>query len=292
LGTNLPKKSTDGAHRRGGWEGLLGYKSSAGDFQYDINANISFFDQLWEMNPNEQESTTKNPRTRNTHVGTYNTIGFHCIGFYEDEADILNSPKRAGSSNLAPGDLKYEDVDGNGIIDDNDRIRIGRGAMPHIMYGFNIDLKYKGWFLNALIQGATQKDVMLGLQFKGDQNGMEGALTWKSQTDFWTPENTDSRFARLITNPYNGSNNIQVSDFWLVDASYCRLKSLQVGYDFRKTLLKKVTFLSNAKIILGGTNLFTISKAQKYGIDPEQGRGDWYSYPAQRVYSLTLNIGF
>jgi TonB-linked SusC/RagA family outer membrane protein len=289
LGTSLPKTKTDGARRRAGWEGYLGYKNTSGDFSYDVSGNLSYFEQLWEVNPDEQESTTNNPRTRNTHELAYNTLGYHSLGVFKDEADVLSSPKPSGSSNLAPGDIKYEDVDGNGLIDSNDRIKIGKGAMPHITYGVNVDLSYKAWFLNALIQGSAQRDIMLGMQFTSEQ----WTVTYKCQEDFWTPTNTDARFPRLLAEQsYNGNNNIQTSDFWLISGNYLRLKSLQIGYDFKKSVLHTVPFLSNAKLILGGTNLITFADALKYGLDPELGTGHWYSYGTQRVYTLTFNIGF
>ncbi|MDR3341164.1 MAG: TonB-dependent receptor [Candidatus Symbiothrix sp.] len=291
LGTSLPKTKTDGALRRAGWEGYLGYKNTSGDFSYDISGNLSYFDQLWEMNPDEQESTTKNPRTRDTHELAYNTLGYHSLGFFKDEADVMNSPKPSASSNLAPGDIKYEDVDGNGLIDSNDRIKIGKGSMPHITYGVNIDLGYKAWFLTTLIQGSAQRDIMLNMQFTGNQ--AKAIVTWKCQEDFWTETNTDARFPRLLAEQsYNGNNNIQTSDFWLISGNYLRLKSVQIGYDFKKSFLHKVPFLSNAKLILGGTNLITFADALKYGLDPELGTGSWYSYGTQRVYTLTFNIGF
>ena len=90
----------------------------------------------------------------------------------------------------------------------------------------------------------------------------------------------------------NVNNNYQTSDFWLVDGAYVRLKDFQFGYDFKSIALKKVKWISKTKVGLSGMNLFTISKASKYGLDPENGSTNNYAYPVERILALTVNIGF
>ena len=90
----------------------------------------------------------------------------------------------------------------------------------------------------------------------------------------------------------NGNNNYVTSDYWLVNGRYIRLKSLQFAYDFRTKLLKNVKWLYKCQVVLSGQNLFTISPATKYGFDPENGSTNNYDYPVQRVYAVSVNLGF
>lgn len=287
LGTSLPKMKTDGASRRAGVEALLGYKNHVGDLYYEVSANYTYFDQLWENNPFESEDVLKNPNKRTTHQKGYYTIGFKNLGYYTSEEDVQNSPRRLESVNLRPGDIKYADIDGNGIIDGNDQVRIGKSSMPRVNYGINADLRYKGFFMFMQFMGSGNMDFMLG-------DVLRSGMVYPFQTDYWTESNTSALYPRLLsTSSYNGGNNNVESDFWLVNGRYFRLKSLQIGYDFKTHLLNKVKFISTARIILGGTNLFTISKAMKYYYDPETGGGgNNYQYPFMKTYSLTLNLGF
>lgn len=289
LGIALPRIKSDGAERKQGFEVYMGYKDQIGDFSYGVNVNFTYYNKLWENNPTENEDKLKNPRKRNTHVFPYNREGYKAIGYYTSEEDIANSPRPLNSVNLRPGDIKYQDIDGNGIIDDADKVRIGYSGEPQSTYGINVDLGYKGAFLSALFQGSGKRHF-----YQGDGLQARNDIIYPFQTDYWTPENTNSKYPRLASSPsFNGNNNYLESDFWLIDASYFRLKSLQVGYDFKYKLLKNVNFLSTAKITLSGTNLFTISNAMDYFYDPESGgQGNNYNYPYQRVYSVTLNLGF
>ncbi|MDR1980255.1 MAG: SusC/RagA family TonB-linked outer membrane protein, partial [Tannerellaceae bacterium] len=251
--------------------------------------NITYFDELWEVNPNEGEDVLKNPNKRNTHVTSYNMIGYKSLGYYTSEEDVVNSPRLLGSTNLRPGDIKYADLDGNGYIDSNDQVRLGKGYTPRFTYGINVNLGYKGFFLYALFQGSGKRDFNMG---DGTINGRNGVVH-PYHKDYWTPENTGALLPRLLSSPlYNNDNNYQTSDFWLVDASYFRLKSLQVGYDFKKKLLTRIPFVSTAKIILSGSNLLTFSKTMDFYYDPESGTGSNHVYPLQRTYSLTINLGF
>ena len=289
LGISLPRIKSDGAERKEGFEFNIGYKNNAGDFSYQVSANYSYYNKLWENNPTESENNLNQPRIRNVHQNPYNRVGLKVAGFYTSEEDILNSPRRLNSVNLRPGDLKYVDVDGNGFIDNNDRVRLGYGGDPQSMYGINLDFKYKGIFMNLFFQGSGKKDFYLGDQVRA-QNG----VVYPFQSDYWTPTNTDAKYPRLISGPsYNGTNNYQESEFWIVSASYFRLKALQIGYDLKYKLLKKTNFISSARVVLSGTNLFTISDALDYYYDPEStGQGNNYNYPYQRVYSVSFNIGF
>ena len=190
---------------------------------------------------------------------------------------------------MKPGDLAYIDVNGDGKIDSEDQVRIGKPFFPSFNYGFDFNLDYKGFFLYGLFQGTGPRYVELSGLVKGG-NTME--MNYKYQLDFWTPENADAAYPRASSyQNINSSNNTQSSDFWIKNASYFRLKSLQFGYDFKNILLRNVNAISKLKLSVMGTNLFTISGVKDY-FDPEVVDGSGQGYPVQQTFSVALNVGF
>ncbi len=293
LGTGLPKVSTDGEHRRAGWEFQVGYRDQLGDFEYNIGANFTYFNQLWAINPAESLESMKNPYQRTTQQVGYNSVGLISHGFYNGNADVYNSVKPLSSTQLVSGDVKYEDFNGDGVIDDQDRVRIGKNGFPRGNYGINMDMRYKGFFLGMLFQGATRFDMYAGSTVMMNDAQSGSTPVYDFQTDFWTTGNTDAKFPRLLSSPgVNGAHNYRNSDFWLINCGYFRMKDARFGYDFKQQLLKNVKWVSRLELVLSGQNIFTISKATKYGMDPENASNNNYSYPMERTFSLGVNLGF
>lgn len=294
LGMALPKVSTKGEHRRAGFDFTLGWRDSYKDFKYDVSANFTKFDQLWANKPDEAISDVMNPFKRSSQqVGFYGNL-YQSLGYYKDANDVYNSVKRLGSKNLTSGDLKYQDFNGDGKLDGADQIRLGKSSFPRANYGININLSYKGFFFSTLFQGATRFDLYLSgtASMNGGQTG-ELPVIYDYQTDFWTPDNRHSSFPRLMSSPgLNGNNNYVGSDFWLINGAYFRMKDFTLGYDFKQLLLRKVNWLSKATLALSGQNLFTLSETTKYGLDPENASVEHYGYPNERVYALSVSLGF
>lgn len=298
LGKSLPQINSKSAHRRAGFELSLRYKGRANQFTYEVGVNYAYFDQLWERLDSEDEATLKNPYTRQTHRTDYWSGGlvYQTDGLVQDGNDILNSPRLLSSTQTQNGDMRYQDLNGDGKIDQQDQRLIGKPSMPHSTYGIDFNLGYKGWFMNGLFQGA-------GERYMGFDNFMiveAKRRTYKYQLDYWTPDNPNALFPRVSqTNNPNGGNNAVAenpSDFYLKNAKYFRLKNLQIGYDMKKVLLADVEWLASCRLFVNGTNLFTISPVKDY-FDPEQVEaGDKgtqsYGYPVQRTYSFGLNVGF
>jgi hypothetical protein len=183
--------------------------------------------------------------------------------------------------------LAYKDINGDGKIDSEDQIKLGKPFFPLFDYGFDFNLEYKGFFLNGLLQGTGERYTELALLYKGG-NIVNSNYTF--QLDFWTPDNPSATYPRSSAlQSTNSGNNTVNSDFWLINAQYIRLKSLQFGYDFKRVLFKNNPRISRFKLSLLGTNLFTISDTMDF-FDPEAynyGEG----YPVQKTYSIVLNIG-
>lgn len=291
LGIALPTVRSEGAHRRAGLDFSLSFKNKIGDLFYQIGTNLTYFDQLWENNPNEDLATLKNPNARTTHQTGYWGTAYINQGYFTSASDIMNSPRRLSSTYLVPGDIKYKDVDGNGILDGNDFVRVGKNAFPRANYGLNIDLRYHGWFMNSLIQGSSSRDMYLGDVLRN--TSAQASYVYPFQLDYWKPGNENAMYPRLISNPgLNGNHNNVTSDFWLISAGYVRLKSLQLGYDFTKLTAATLPFISDCKLIFSGSNLLTFSKSLKYYLDPENGSTNNYDYPMMRGYSFSVIIGF
>ena len=292
LAINLPSVLSNGESIRQGAEFILQWKEKRGDFNYSVSTNLTFYDSFWNINPDEKEAALKNPYTRTTQVHNYASVSYKNLGYYTSFDDVMNSPKRTASTNLVAGDLKYADFNGDGVIDGNDQYYNTKSSSPRANYGISLDMDYKGWFMNMLWQGATSAEMQLASILQGG-NSVYAPLIYEFQTDVWTADNRNSLYPRLHQSAsYNGNNNFVSSDFWYVNTKYLRLKTLTVGYDFKNRLLKRVAWLSKCSLALSGYNLLTFSPAKKYGMDPEVGTGDFYTYPVSRVYAVSLNIGF
>lgn len=288
LGKNLPQVKSNSVHRRAGYEASFRYKNKYRDFNYEIGFQFTSYDELWEVKEDEALTDLMDPRKRITHrKNVYGSSYYVNEGLYQDYESILNSPRMLSATELKKGDLGYRDINGDGKIDSNDQIKLGKPFFPSFDYGIDFNLDYKGFFLYGLFQGTGKRYTELTLLFKG---GNIVNSNYAFQMDSWTPDNTSAEFPRSSAlQSTNSGNNTVASDFWLVNAQYFRLKSLQFGYDFKKLLFKNNQKISKFKVSLMGTNIFTISDVMDY-FDPESynyGEG----YPVQKTYSIVFNIG-
>jgi TonB-linked SusC/RagA family outer membrane protein len=291
MGIGLPPINfDDAALRRHGAEFNLTWNEKKGDFSYKVGINFTYFDQLWEREPSEDDAALKNPYTRQS--GTLNlgvTTGYLNQGFYQDNADLLTGARRISSINTIAGDLRYTDLNGDGKIDGNDQIRIGNATFPRINYGTTVDLGYKAWSLSAVVMGSGNRDRYFGGIIQG--SNPDNMLLYGFQQDYWSVDNTDALFPRQTSTPgVNGSNNFVNSDFWILPSRFVRLKYFQLGYDFKSSLLKNSKF-KELRLFASGTNLLTISNTKKYFVDPESDQNN-ENYPIQKTFSFGINVGF
>lgn len=291
LGIGLPPiNNPQDALRREGAEFNVTWNDRVGDFTYKVGVNFTYFNQLWEYYPGEDTASIKNPYTRTSGTtGSALQQGYINDGFYSQNSDLLNGPRRISSVNVVGGDLKYEDTNGDGKIDGSDFRRIGSNTFPRSNYGVTFDLGYKGIYLNAVVMGTGNRDRYLGDVIQG--SSAQGILIYKFQEDYWTPSNTNALYPRQVSSAgVNGNNNYTSSNFWLLKSSFVRLKFLQIGYDLKTKVLKNTAF-KQCKVFVSGTNLLTSSKSMKYFIDPESDPNN-YNYPIQRTFAVGANIGF
>ncbi|MEO0473780.1 MAG: TonB-dependent receptor, partial [Bacteroidota bacterium] len=210
-------------------------------------------------------------------------------GIFRDEAQLEATPAKL--PNTTVGEPIYVDTNQDGEIDAGDRIRIHSSNVPEIQYGIFGGFSYKGLDFNFLFQGQADAETLVFF----DQSG---TLPEHVFTERWTPENPDARYPRAfvqgdpISGNQNTAENFQGADFWLHDASYLRLKNIELGYTLRKETLK----FGSMRVFFRGLNLLTMfSEIQKLGLDPEATgynnfRGS--TYPSLKSYSLGVNINF
>ena len=290
LGKKLPQIKSDSEQRREGVELTMRWKDTTPrKLTYEVGFNMTYFNTLWKVKADEGMTSLMNPYKRQTNQTDYYGLGLLDTGLYQNIEDILNSPRRTGSTQTKLGDIGYQDVNGDGKIDSEDQVRLGMPTMPHFTYGIDFSLNYEGFTLSGLFYGTGKRFMTLGDRY---QKGEGKYLYYANQLNYWREDNTGADFPRIsMTSGVNGNNNQQGSTYWMRNASYFRLKNLQLSYDFKYKLLRKCSWLQMCRVNLAGSNLFTISGIDKF-FDPETASTSGDGYPVQRVYSVGLTIGF
>lgn len=206
--------------------------------------------------------------------------GLIAEGLYKDQEDKDNSPVSTYTPDMIkPGDIKYKDLNEDGKIDDNDKMQIGNPTVPQIIYGFGGNLRYKMFDFGIFFQGVGKVSLMMSGIHPYSAN--ESVLFDWIAKERWTEENPDpnAEYPRLISKAESGFNNYQSSTYWLRNASFLRLKNVEVGYTYKM-----------ARLYLSGQNLVTFSPFKYW--DPEQGEGNGLGYPPSRVVNLGLQLNF
>lgn len=220
-------------------------------------------------------------------------FGYIAESLFTDQAEVDASPKQFGQ--YGPGDIRYRDINNDGIIDFKDKVPIGYPTTPQITYGFGFSAGFKGFDLSAFFQGNARSSFWIDrnatapfIDNDGDGNIKSSNALLKIYADnHWSEYNQDPYALWPRLSAHTIENNNQVSTWFMRDNSYLRLKSLEVGYTVPEKILKKV-FVKNLRIYASGTNLLTFSKFKLW--DPEMG-GNGLGYPIQRVYNIGFQLG-
>ena len=217
-------------------------------------------------------------------VGSFYVL--NAIGVYQNQSEIDGSPVFGTRANVKPGDLKYQDVNGDGVINSDDRIYAG-SYQPKLYYGINLGLNYKGFDLAADVYGNAGNKVYNGkkaFRFENTDN-IEASYADKR----WTPTNPSTTDPRLITSA------TPASTYFVESGSFVRLNNLTLGYTLPATLREKAK-MRQARIYVTSQNLFTAKKFS--GFSPELPGGpldsgiELSSYPTTRTFAVGLNVGF
>ncbi len=277
-----------------GWELAANYHFKTGAVHHNIAANVS--DSWNKVVDTKGETLYYGSDVVTVIKEGYPLYSYYALrndGFFQSDEEAAAAPHLEGVVPRA-GDIKYidkPDAEGNtdGVINDDDRFVVGND-FPRYTFGFNYGLQYKGFFFSAFLQGVGMRSRwMRGEAVEAFHNNNEGPVH-DFHIDRWTPENTDATYPRLTMGTEN-TNNATKSDFWIQDASYLRVKNVQMGYDFGGNWLKSI-HVQNLRAYLSVENALTFSR-MKGGWDPEYNAdGSGRAYPVARVYSVGLNIKF
>lgn len=233
--------------------------------------------------------------TRGTNVN--GRWGWIAEGLFTSEEEIMNSAKQFGEAYPGQlsqvGDIKYKDLNGDGVIDDYDKCLIGQGDVPKMYYGFGADFQIGQVSFGFLFSGNAFADRCLSgdaINPFSDQAGVSNL--YSNITDRWSaddPANQDVFYPRLHYGSTANANNNKTSTWWQKDVSFLRLKQVSVAYNFPARLLEK-TFLKEASIYMMGTNLLTFSKFKLW--DPELNTNNGSAYPNAMTVALGINFKF
>ena len=294
MGLQAPTRANVGKASSNGFEVTLDYSQ---DFSNDLfigaRANFSFADSKYELYEELDYTSAGLPWRSRIGLNLSQPFGYIAERLFIDEADLANSPLQTFGEYMA-GDIKYKDINGDGIIDINDEVPIGYPTTPKIIYGFGMSSSYKNFDLSFFFQGSAQSSFFIDaynsspfIDTYGGAIGNNALLTaWAN--DYWS-ENDRNLYAswpRLSDQVID--NNNRNSTWWLRDGTFLRLKSLEIGYTFNNSFLNKVK-LKNARIYLTGTNLLTISRFKIW--DVEMG-GNGLGYPIQQTTNIGINLNF
>lgn len=231
--------------------------------------------------------------------GSLQPFGLVAIGLFESQEEIDNSPVQ-NFGEYRVGDIKYQDINGDGQIDSQDQIAIGYTNLPEITYGFGGTAQYKNWDFNIFFQGVARTSFFLnGSSIRtpfSSGHPERAAINEDIYGNVWMSTNTPEQNAN-VTYPRlsrgsggaGASNNSQTSTWWLRDGAFLRLKSVEIGYSLPKSLLQK-SFIKSLRFYAAGNNLLQFSPFKLW--DPEKGSTDGSGYPLNRMFSIGFNANF
>lgn len=277
-----------------GYELELGYRSNVktGKVYYFGNANYTFarnkiiyFDEVPQPFPGLYQTGNRIGQPK----------GLLADGLFNSMEEI-NQPGRPISAwegaGLKPGDIRYVDVNGDGFINDNDRVNIGNPNIPEIVYGATLGLGWKGFEVSVFFQGAGNVSTYLSGQAAWPF--IAGTMTaFETARESWSQERYDKgdkiTLPRLTAAPDANRHNYRVSSFWMQDASYLRLKTLEIAYTFNPKLINRIG-IKSLRIYANGQNLITWTKMAYF--DPEIASSNGAVYPMMRVVNAGINLQF
>lgn len=299
VGNNKPSANA-GDITNQGVEIELNYKGQIADIKYEIGANAAY---------NKNEVTSLTSPLLGANLGTSGALtraeegypvwyfhGFQADGIFDSFDEInayVNDDGELIQPVAIPGDIKFKDLDGNGIINEDDKTMIG-SPHPDWIFGLNLSLNYKGFDLGIFLSGALGNEVYYGAYRTDLNNNNKPYFMYENA---WTPENHTDEFPRYTVNDNN--NNFSHNSMFVFDGSYMRLQNLELGYSLEKPILDKL-HIEKLRLYVSGRNLFVITNYP--GADPEVGNSvmeddektsigvDRGLYPKSRIISFGINL--
>ncbi len=280
-GMTLPAENI-GKVDNSGFDLSLGYRETFGDLGFNVAVNGGYAKNkiiFWDEAPGAPEWQQSTGRPIN--AGLY----YIYDGVFKDQAEIDANTIDYGdiTGNLRPGDMKYQDYDGDGKITPNDRVRRDKNTIPTFQGGLNLGFTYKNFDLAILFQGATGAEQRVGT----DESGAIGNYLLDFYENRWTVDNPSSEYPRITdrSDQYYSNNNT----YWMRSTNYIRLKNMELGYNFPTQWIEKAG-IGSARVFVSGQNLLTWSKIKVY--DPESDNALGQYYPQARLINAGVMVSF
>ena len=302
IGYLLPTENVE-SDAQYGQEGSLAYNGKTGDLNFNVGVNLSysrskFLDSYKPLYFNSLDKYRNGREDRLLRIGW----GYEVDGQFTSQEEINNYPVNIdgqGNRTLLPGDLKYKDANGDGIINGLDErpIAYGGGQQPNINFGFTLGGTYKSFDFSADFSGAAGYTWFQNFETRwAFQNG--GNLN-DIFTDRWHRADTRDLNSAWIPGKYPAnrfnqgghSNYNKTSTFWAQNVKYLRARTIQLGYSLSTALLNKVN-IKRARVYVNAYNLFSIDNIREFGIDPEVNDGNGLQFPQMRNVNLGVNLTF
>ncbi len=290
--------------RNKGWEVSASYKLQGKLFNHTFSANLADnLNELVNYTFGAKEQVLRKEEFEFVRrVGLPITVyqGYKRDGYFQTIDDVKNFAKPANAT-VVPGDIKFKDKNGDGVIDDQDKYILGN-PFPRYTFGFTYAVAVKGFDAQVFIQGVGRRDLMIrGELVEPFHVGYSGTL-YTHQTDYWTPTNPGAKWPRLAEagSPSNQNNYRTGSDIYLFNAAYARVKNVQLGYNLPREIAQKIR-MQNARFYVTAQNVLTLSELNF--IDPENtdfgnntsmgsGANSGRAYPLPVFYGVGLDITF
>jgi TonB-linked outer membrane protein, SusC/RagA family/TonB-dependent outer membrane receptor, SusC/RagA subfamily, signature region len=294
-----------GEMRNRGWEATINYRLRSGDFSHNFNLNIAdsknkVTDFGGKERIDQSDQMYKLIREGET-LGSY--YGYKTDGYFQSIGEIAESALPIGAT-LQPGDVKYVDQNGDGVIDEKDRMVLGN-AFPRYTFGFTYDLQWKDFDFSILLQGVGKRDMYIRGELIEPFHSNYSYAIYRHQLDFWTPTNPDARWPRLIapSSPSSSNNWGRAgTDIYLLDGAYLRVKNVTLGYTLPKPIINRLG-MERLRVSVNAQNPLTFTKNSF--IDPESsefgnnmggiggvGANSARNYPTLVYYGFGLDIEF
>lgn len=289
--------------RRSSWPAILGYsgavpwgnvgkvdnkgielsvnwrKNLTQDLQVDVRGNFTYVENKYVYNDEPDYPYVWQTKTGKPLSATY---GYVADGLFASEADIANSPSQMGlGSTTMPGDIRYRDVNGDGIITQEDQVMLSKyGPQPRIQYGFGVNVVWKKWDFGVFFNGSANRTIMVNniAPFCSDDGNQDRNVMQFIANDYWSESNPnpDAKYPRLGVTNAQVANNMVASSFWMRNGSFIRFKTLELGYTF-----------PFVRVYFSGDNLAVWGPFTEW--DPELS---YSSYPLQRTFNVGAQFRF
>lgn len=297
LGLEQAPSANVGAVKQEGVDGNFRFENRFGETNLTVRGNLTYSKNTI-LNYDVENNVY--PYQYQTGYRVNQLRGLVAEGLFTDYDDIRNSPKQM-FGDVQPGDIKYRDVNGDGIVDGNDEVAIGATTTPNLVYGLGASLNWKGFDFNVHFQGTGKSSMLMnGKTVWAFSQDRYGQILSDLVEDRWVDketaatlgipanENPNASYPRLVLCENNAShNNYRASSYWMRDVSYLRLKNLEIGYSLPQGVLNSL-HLENFRVYLQGTNVLTWSSFKLW--DPEMGSSNGEAYPITRTFTAGIQI--